>query len=112
MNISNTSPSLSGWDIRRAAEADWVPWGGQDNARAKLLGEADGYTVALVEAEAGYSGSPHEHTHPEFFYLLEGVVRNQGQVLAAGDAAAAAAGSVHSDFEVQAPATYLSIFRF
>lgn len=111
MDTFDTDPSLTGWDIRHGTEADWVPWGGQDDARAKLLGEADGFTLVLIEAQAGYKGAPHEHAHPEFFYLFDGVVRNQGQVMVAGDGAAAAAGSVHSDFEVQAPATYLSIFR-
>lgn len=104
------SPSLEKWDIRRGAEAEWMPWGA-GGARAKVLGEADGYVVALVEAEAGYEGSPHEHAHAEFFYLLSGVIRNQGQRLEAGDAYAAGAGSVHSDFAAESPSRYLSIFR-
>jgi quercetin dioxygenase-like cupin family protein len=104
-------PSLAGWVFGNAAETDWVPWGGGDNARAKILGEADGYLVALVEADAGYQGSPHEHAHAEFFYLLQGTVINQGQTMNAGDGFAAAAGSVHTHFEARTPATYLSIFR-
>jgi quercetin dioxygenase-like cupin family protein len=111
MSTTPATPSLDKWDIRHAAEIDWIPWGNQGNARAKILGEADGYMVALVEAEAGYQSSPHEHAHAEFFYLADGVIRNQGQTMKAGDGYAAAVGSVHTDFEVEAPATYLSIFR-
>jgi hypothetical protein len=38
--------SLDGWDIVSADQADWVPWtGAAGEARAKILGSADGYTV-------------------------------------------------------------------
>ena len=76
-----------------------------------MLGTADGYYVTLVEADAGYRGEPHEHTHAEFFYILDGTVRNQHEVITAGDGYAAAAGSRHTDFVVEASATYLIIFR-
>jgi uncharacterized protein len=108
---TRATPSLEKWDIRKAADVEWTPWGDQGNARAKILGEADGHTVALVQADAGYKSAPHDHAHPEFFYLLEGTIRNQGLVMNAGDAYAAAKGSVHTDFEAQAPSTYLSIFK-
>jgi quercetin dioxygenase-like cupin family protein len=111
MSTTPATPSLDKWDIRCAAETDWIPWGNQAKARAKILGEADGYMVALVEAEAGYQSSPHEHAHAEFFYLVDGVIRNQGRTMNPGDGYAAAMGSVHTDFEVEARATYLSIFR-
>ena len=103
--------TLTGWNIVRADEAEWSPWGSHGNARAKVLGTADGYYVTLVEAEAGYRGDPHEHTNAEFFYLLEGSVRNQGQLISGGDGYAAAAGSRHTDFVVEAPSRYLVIFR-
>jgi quercetin dioxygenase-like cupin family protein len=104
---TNQSPSLDRWDICHSADADWAPWGGNGNARVKILAEADGYTVALIHADTGYTTAPHEHTYAEFFHLIEGVIRNQGQILQTGDAYAAAAGSVHTDFEVQSPSTYL-----
>lgn len=99
------------WDIRHAAETEWTSWGEGDKARAKVLGEADGYMVTLVEADAGYVGSAHEHTSAEFFYLVDGEIRNQGQTMKTGDGYAAAAGSVHSDFEALAPSRYVVIFR-
>jgi quercetin dioxygenase-like cupin family protein len=106
-----TTVSLDGWDITHAADAEWVDWGGEGNARAKVLGSADGYVVALVEAEAGYTGTPHEHAHAEFLYVVAGRLRNQGQTMETGDAYAAAAGSLHTDFEAERPSTYLSIFK-
>ena len=48
--------SLDGWDIGRFDERDWSPWGSGGNARAKVLASGDGFYVALVEAEPGYSG--------------------------------------------------------
>jgi uncharacterized protein len=111
MSTVPETPSLKGWDIADASQVQWVPWGASGNARAKILAQADGYTLALIEAESGYRGNPHEHAHAEFSYLLEGKIKNQGRVMESGDAYAASAGSVHSDFEVQTPATYLSIFR-
>ena len=106
-----TAFSLEGWDITRTGDAEWIPWGDGDRARAKVLGRADGYLVVLVDAQAGYRGTPHQHAHAEFLYLIDGCVRNQGQELAAGAGYAAAAGSTHDDFEALAPSTYISVFR-
>jgi hypothetical protein len=104
--------SLEGWSIVKAAEADWVPWSGSaGEARAKVLGTADGYTVVFVEAQAGYAGSPHVHTHPEFNYVVAGTLRNQGQMMSAGDSYAAATGSSHTDFATDAGASYVVIFK-
>ena len=109
-----TSPqielSLEGWDINHADHLEWVPWGG-GGARAKILGSADGYFVALVEAEAGYQGTPHEHAFAEFFFLIDGHVTNQGTAMTAGDGYAAAAGSRHDQFRADTPVRYLSIFK-
>ena len=103
--------SLEGWDIGRFDAAGWVPWGSTGDARAKVLGVADGFHVALVEAQAGYAGEPHVHEHPEFLYVVDGKLRNQGQEMATGDGYAAEQGSSHTDFAAVTDATYLSIFR-
>ena len=104
-------PLLQGWDISNSAALEWVPWGSSNNARAKVLATGDGFYVALVEASAGYEGDPHEHVHPEFLYVIEGAIRNQGRRMVSGDAYAAAAGSCHTDFAAESDATYLSIFK-
>lgn len=109
--METDTPSLEGWSITYDVDAEWVPWGDDGNARAKLLGTADGYVLALVEADAGYRGTPHEHAHAEFLFVVNGTIRSQGETLRAGDGYAAAAGSSHDDFEALAPSTYLSIFR-
>jgi hypothetical protein len=111
MSFAPPTQSLYNRDVGHGPDIDWIPWGTQSNARAKVLAEIDGYTVALVEAEAGYQTSAHDLAFPEFFYLLDGVVRNQGLVMNAGDAYAAGVGSVHTDFEAQTPASYISVFR-
>jgi hypothetical protein len=104
------TPSLEGWSINRSDDIEWTDWGG-GGARAKVLGTGDGYVLALVEADAGYVGTPHEHEHTEFLFLLAGRIRNQGRPMGAGDAYVAATGSTHTDFEAETAATYLSIFK-
>jgi quercetin dioxygenase-like cupin family protein len=111
MTNANEDLSLEGWDVRHGADVEWAPWGVNRDARVKVLAEADGYTIALIQADKGYRTAPHEHAHAEFFYLLDGEIRNQGETLTTGNAYAAATGSVHTDFEVRSPSTYLSIFR-
>lgn len=104
--------SLEGWDIKKSDESEWMPWtGSAGEARAKILGAADGYIVVLVEAQPGYSGNPHVHAHPEFNYVVAGTLKNQGQEMSAGDGYAAAAGSSHADFSTEAGATYIVIFK-
>jgi quercetin dioxygenase-like cupin family protein len=104
--------SLDGWNIVAADDAEWMPWlGSAGEARAKVLGAADGYTVMFVEAQPGYQGSPHEHTYAEFNYIVSGRVRNQGVEMSAGDGYAAAAGSTHAAFGTDTGATYIVIFK-
>lgn len=104
--------SLDGWDIVAGREAEWMPWvGAAGDARAKVLGSADGYTVVLVEAQPGYQGSAHDHAHTEFNYVIDGTLRTQGREMTAGDGYAAAAGSSHTDFVTDTGATYLVIFK-
>ena len=106
-----TTAPLKGWDIRSAADAAWVPWGEGGNARAKILGTGDGYVLAIVEADEGYTGTPHEHADTEFLYVLDGQIGNQGRTMQAGDAYIASIGSQHTHFEAETAATYLSIFK-
>ena len=102
---------LEGWAIGRASDTAWVDWGEHGDARAKVLSTGDGYLVTLVEAEAGYTGGPHEHANTEFLYVLDGSLTNQGEPMRAGDAYVANAGSSHSDFRVVTRSTYLIIFK-
>jgi quercetin dioxygenase-like cupin family protein len=104
--------SLDGWNIVKADEADWMEWtGSAGEARAKILGTAEGYSVMLVEAKPGYRGTPHVHGYPEFSYVVDGTVRTQGEEMKAGDGYAAATGSSHDDFATDSGATYLVIFK-
>jgi quercetin dioxygenase-like cupin family protein len=110
-NEQLTTPDLTGWDIGALTAIEWSPWGSRGDARAKVLASGDGYYLALVEAEPGYHGDPHEHGFAEMLYVLSGTLRTQGVEMGPGDAYVAAAGSVHTDFATDAGATYLSIFK-
>jgi hypothetical protein len=102
---------LEGWSVGACTDAQWVPWGADGKARAKILASSDGYSLAYVEAEPGYAGNPHVHEYTEFLYVLEGTVRNQGSVADADGGYVAAAGSSHNDFGTETGARYVSIFR-
>lgn len=106
-----TTDLLVGWNVNVDGSGDWLDWGEGGRARAKVLATNDGYMVVLIEADEGYVGTPHEHTNPEFAYVLAGRVRNQGEVMRAGGAYAAATGSQHTDFEALEPSTYINIFK-
>jgi uncharacterized protein len=108
---TDTQISLEGWDIGKFDDKEWVPWGSGGKARAKVLANADGYMVVVVEAEPGYRGDSHVHDFAEFSYVIDGTVRNQGVEFKTGDGYAAAAGSTHTDFETETGATYVVIFR-
>jgi quercetin dioxygenase-like cupin family protein len=112
MNLqTDLAIDLTGWDIGSFDALDWVPWGTRDDARAKVLASGDGFILAYVEAEPGYRGDPHEHAYPEFLYVIEGTVRNQGVEMQQGDGYVAVPGSTHADFETTDGAKYLSIFK-
>jgi hypothetical protein len=104
--------ALEGWDIVDAEQAGWLAWtGSAGEARAKVLGAADGYTMVLVEAGPGYKGNPHLHANAEFNFVVAGSLRNQGREMKAGDGYGAAAGSSHTDFETDTGATYIVLFK-
>ncbi len=109
--MATDTPSLQGWSNTRGTEAEWTPWGDDGNARAELLGTADGYVLASVDAHAGYRGTPHQHAHAEFLFVVNGTIRRQGETLTTGDGYAAGVGSTHDAFETLALSTYPSIFR-
>jgi hypothetical protein len=78
---------MDGWKIVRAEDTEWLPWtGSADEARAKTLGTADGYTVVFVEAQPGLPRLALRAHVPEFSHVVEGSVRDQGRQLSAGDA--------------------------
>jgi anti-sigma factor ChrR (cupin superfamily) len=101
---------MDGWSVGRFDDVEWSPWG-SGAARAKVLANGDGYFLALVEAEPGYAGDPHEHAATEFLYMVEGSLATQGETLSKGDGYVAATGSQHQQFEAPNGATYVSIFK-
>jgi hypothetical protein len=101
---------LDGWSVGASSGAEWIPWGSGGNARARVLAAADGYSLVVVDADAGYVGSPHRHERTEFLYVLEGSLHNQGSLIGAGGGYVASAGTVHADFGTATGARYLSIF--
>ena len=76
-------PQRLGHRRRRRSRVEPVGLGG--DARAKVLATGDGYYLALVEAEPGYHGDPHEHAFAEMLYVLSGRLHTQGVEMGPGD---------------------------
>ena len=106
-----TIHSLTGWDIGQFDQTDWIPWDTGDKAKAKSSPSPTASTSLSSKPTPDTRGGPHEHTHPEFLYVVNGTLRTQGQKMSAGDAYAASPGSTHNDFTVDTDHTYLLIFK-
>ena len=61
MEQPDATPSLEGWNVVPASDADWFAWGDGGNARGRIVGSAGHLTIFRVEADASYIGSAHDH---------------------------------------------------
>ena len=109
MEQPDATPSLEGWNVVPASDADWFVWGDGGNARGRIVGSAGHLTIFRVEADAELHRLGPRPRRREGFVLLSGQVRDQGRVLGAGDGWVASAGTRHDDFEALTDAVYLSI---
>jgi len=97
--------------IMRAA--DTIPWRPSTFAAGvfvKDLGSSDGQAMQLVRFEPGARFPRHEHVGPEFIYILQGEVIQQGRRLGPGCAAVAPADTTEDDFASETGATFLIVY--
>ena len=76
----------------------------------KDLGSMDGRSMQLVRFAPGTAFPLHEHSGPEFVYLLEGEAFQEGQRLLPGWAAAAATGSIDTCFHSPSGCLFLTVY--
>jgi anti-sigma factor ChrR (cupin superfamily) len=94
-------------------DANTVPWRKStfaEGIEVKDLGTSDGRTIQLVRFAAGASFPLHGRLGPEFIYLLEGTAIQEGKGLSVGWAAAAAAGTVDSNFHSPIGCVFLTAY--
>ena len=75
---------VTGWTFTDQATLDWQEFG--TGVAMKTLGGPNGRAIALFKFDAGYVGSPHEHTDAEFSYILEGDLISNGVTMTTGHA--------------------------
>lgn len=95
------------------ALADEIPWRKSQHAEGvfvKDLGTSDGQSIQLVKFEAGANFPLHKHNGPEFIYMLEGEVVQEGNVIKQGSVAIAAKNSTETEFYSNAGCTFLLVY--
>ena len=81
-----------------------------EGVEVKDLGKANGREMQLVRFAPGTSFPLHVHAGPEFVYLLEGEVFDQGQLLQRGWALVASAGTTHENFHSPTGCLFLTVY--
>ena len=76
----------------------------------KDLGAADGRVMQLVRFPPGTVFPVHKHAGPEFVYVLEGELIQNGQRLARGWVSVSAAGTVDEDVKSEKGCVFLIIY--
>jgi anti-sigma factor ChrR (cupin superfamily) len=87
-----------GFSFKDEKDLPWIPSKFAPGIEVKNLGKANGQAIQLVKFSPGASFPAHTHTDPEFLYVLEGEVFQNGVKLTAGCSATAAAGSIDETF--------------
>ncbi len=94
-------------------DAEATPWRASTFAagvEVKDLGSADGRAMQLVRFPPGTVFPLHKHVGPEFVYILEGEMIQNGVHLKRGWASVASAGTVDRDVRSEAGCTFLIIY--
>ncbi len=99
----------TGWTFTDTNTAAWQET--PDGTKFKMVGVADGFVMVYSELAAGGAGSPHEHSAPEFLYVLEGDVKANGVEMKAGHGYSAPAGTKHTEFASTGGCKFISVFK-
>ena len=94
-------------------EATYLPWRASasvEGVEVKDLGRANGRAMQLVRCRPGVSFPTHRHTGPEFIYILEGAVIQNGQRLGAGWAGVAESGTLDEQFRSETGCVFLIVY--
>ena len=83
------------------ADSESIPWsttGMPDGSDMKRLGEANGYVMELYRFGPNTVLPDHLHNSPEFIFVLEGEIYQNGQLLPAGWCGIAERGTKDENF--------------
>ncbi len=105
-----TSIGNPGFLFMDQADVPWVASKFAPGVEVKNLGKADGRAMQLVRFQPGACFPTHTHTEPEFLYVLEGEVFQNGQRLVAGCSTVASAGTVDETFFSETGCLFLLVY--
>jgi anti-sigma factor ChrR (cupin superfamily) len=94
-------------------DGESAPWRASTFAprvEVKDLGEANGRAMQLVRFPPGTVFPVHKHAGPEFVYILEGEMSQNGQRLAQGWASVSCAGTVDDDVRSETGCVFLLVY--
>jgi anti-sigma factor ChrR (cupin superfamily) len=95
------------------ADGESVAWRASDfakNVEVKDLGAVNGRAMQLVRFPPGTVFPVHQHNGPEFVYVLEGELIQNGQRLGRGWVSVAAAGTVDVDVKSETGCVFLIVY--
>jgi anti-sigma factor ChrR (cupin superfamily) len=94
-------------------DGESAPWRASTFApgvEVKDLGRANGRAMQLVRFPPGTVFPRHTHEGPEFVYILEGEMLQNGQRLSRGWASVSAAGTVDEDVRSETGCVFLLVY--
>jgi anti-sigma factor ChrR (cupin superfamily) len=94
-------------------DGESTPWRASTFApgvEVKDLGEANGRAMQLVRFPPGTVFPVHKHEGPEFVYILEGEMLQNGQRLGRGWASVSSAGTVDEDVRSETGCVFLLVY--
>ncbi|HET7931601.1 MAG TPA: cupin domain-containing protein [Rhodanobacteraceae bacterium] len=100
--------------FRRKVDVAAMAWcASQMTARVEVknVAETDGLELQVVRMQPGAAFPAHRHDSPEFIYILEGELVQNGERLAAGWASVSGAGTADRDVHTETGCTFLLVDR-
>jgi quercetin dioxygenase-like cupin family protein len=101
---------MNGYFFTDASTISWRESSFASGVEAKDLGTASNQSMQFVHFAPDASFPLHYHARPEFIYLLEGVVVQEGQLLQAGWASVAATGTNDHTFHSVTGCVFLTVY--
>jgi anti-sigma factor ChrR (cupin superfamily) len=95
------------------ADSESTPWHPSvfaPGVEVKNLGTANGRTMQMVRFPPGTVFPIHQHEGPEFVYVLEGELIQNGQRLGRGCVSIASAGTVDKDVKSETGCVFLIVY--
>jgi anti-sigma factor ChrR (cupin superfamily) len=101
---------VDGFNVKDTGSIPWRPSTFAKGVDVKDLGTTDGLAMQLVRFEPGAAFPPHVHTGPEFIFLIDGEIIQNGQTLKAGWSCVAAVGTRDMEFRSAAGCVLLIVY--